>query len=62
MVGDCFANFWVFLVSLKWKFVMWAVWIRLEDRKSLCRCYGDVAGVKWFEIVFGKELVNKVQD
>ena len=41
---------------------MWAVWIKLEVKKCLCRCYEDIEGVKWFEIVFGKELVNKVQD
>ena len=40
---------------------MWAVWIKLEVKKWLCRCFEDIEVVKWFEIVFGKELVNKVQ-
>ena len=39
---------------------MWAVWIKLEVNKCLCRCYGDVGEVKLFEMVCRRKLVNKV--
>ena len=39
---------------------MWAVWIKLEVKKCLCRCYEDVGGVKLFGMVYRIKLVNKV--
>ena len=41
---------------------MWAVWSKLGVKICLCRRYEDVGRVKWFGIVFGKEMLNKEQD